>query len=468
MAMKIKTDQLNDEVVIGLLKELDSKGVKITQMWLKNNEYGNIIKYTFKKMGGLNKAKELAGIKLDRKQWTKELTIKELQELYSKGEDVSYSNLRKINITLYHACVRYFGSYKEAVEFAGIDYEEIIRITIWTKELIIKELQRLHSEGEDLSAHHLKVTHSKLSSACFSHFESYEEAITEAGLDYSDIIKYKQWTTEQVIEELQRLHSEGEDLSARKLMIAHAKLFSACYSVFETYEEAITNAGLDYSSINRYSQRNNWTKELIIEELQKLLSQGEDLSLGNVKVTNFALYHACKDHFGSYKNAITEMGLDYSDIIMDDRISAYRGKQLESIISRLLTSLSITHESQKRFHLGEDEYIIPDFQLTNIPPQLYDVLGVKENDTVWIDSKLSRWTYYHCGTEEKYTPHCDKLIFLYLRGMKPVERVNDKVNNMCVIDLLHLIPNEEERSSITEELHSLSLDLEASSEEAVS
>lgn len=39
-----------------------------------------------------------------------------------------------------------------------------------------------------------------------------------------------------------------------------------------------------------------------------------------------------------------------------------------------------------------------------------------ESSKIFLDAKLSSWTVFSSTSLEKYLPHCDKLIVVYLRG----------------------------------------------------
>ena len=60
---------------------------------------------------------------------------------------------------------------------------------IWDKPRILQELRRLHRDGADLSYSHLARQQQALLSAAAYHFGSYRIAIEKAGIDYAEVIQ---------------------------------------------------------------------------------------------------------------------------------------------------------------------------------------------------------------------------------------------------------------------------------------
>jgi hypothetical protein len=83
---------------------------------------------------------------------------------------------------------KHFGSWRGAVEASGLNYREIRRYREWDQETIIKELQDLHAKGIDLNAKSIEDYDITLITAARRRFESWDRALTAAGLDYRKIV----------------------------------------------------------------------------------------------------------------------------------------------------------------------------------------------------------------------------------------------------------------------------------------
>ena len=69
--------------------------------------------------------------------WEKPEILKALKKLHKDGLDLSYNSLAARDQSLLSASAYHFGSYRKAIEKAGIGYESIIRRPRWTKTAII-------------------------------------------------------------------------------------------------------------------------------------------------------------------------------------------------------------------------------------------------------------------------------------------------------------------------------------------
>ena len=122
--------------------------------------------------------------------WTKESIVAEILRRYETQQDLSYSAMSRESLSLLRAATRYCGSWREAIEFAGLSYEAIRKYRVWTNERILTRIRELNAQGEDLSwgnvSHRLDPP---LAAAAvkWCHFGSWKAAIEAAGLDYEQI-----------------------------------------------------------------------------------------------------------------------------------------------------------------------------------------------------------------------------------------------------------------------------------------
>ena len=120
--------------------------------------------------------------------WNKTRILQEIRRLHKAGDDLSYIGLARKRQSLVSAGAYHFGSYRKAVEKAGIDYAHIVRRPRWTRQQIIKLIKEARRRDEDL--HWSAVTHrgDELGKAAFASlqtrlFGSWDRALHGAGLD---------------------------------------------------------------------------------------------------------------------------------------------------------------------------------------------------------------------------------------------------------------------------------------------
>jgi hypothetical protein len=186
------------------------------------------------------------------RKWSKDSIAAEIKRMHDDGEDLSYANIAQTQVALLRAATRYFGSWRTAVEYAGLDYEAIRKYKTWTRERILDRIRELHADGQDLSWRHVSTQiDPQLAAAATKrkHFGSWRNAIQAAGLKYGEIRRYREWDEQAVIDRLREWHAEGKDLNAKSMEELDITLITAARRRFESWDKALTAAGLDYSKI---------------------------------------------------------------------------------------------------------------------------------------------------------------------------------------------------------------------------
>ena len=107
--------------------------------------------------GSWRAAVEAAGFKYDeikrvKQRWTRDEIITRICELHDAGEDLLDPNFKVRHRSLYlAACAhRYFGSWRRAVEGAGLNHEKMRESRVWTKPRILRTIKQLAREGQPL------------------------------------------------------------------------------------------------------------------------------------------------------------------------------------------------------------------------------------------------------------------------------------------------------------------------------
>lgn len=107
--------------------------------------------------GSWRAAIEASGFNYDefkrvKQRWTREEIIQRICELHGDGEDLLDPQFKTRHRSLYlAACAhRYFGSWRRAVEGAGLDHEKMRESRVWTKNRILDTIKSLAQEGKPL------------------------------------------------------------------------------------------------------------------------------------------------------------------------------------------------------------------------------------------------------------------------------------------------------------------------------
>lgn len=181
-------------------------------------------------------------------RWSKDEIAVEILRMYAAREALNYGEVQKNHLRLLRAATRYFGSWKTAIEYAGLNYAEIRRYQVWSRERILEKIQEYHRQGRDLSWRHVSTElDPALAAAAIraGRFGSWERALAAAGLDYEEIRRHRAWDAEAVIQELRRMHAEGQSLRVTDVADSCPALVAAARRHFDGWYEAVEAAGLD-------------------------------------------------------------------------------------------------------------------------------------------------------------------------------------------------------------------------------
>jgi hypothetical protein len=184
---------------------------------------------------------------------------------------------------------------------------------VWTKEKLIAEIKRIHAEGADLSPTAIQTTHSALFSSARSrsHFGSWRSAVEAAGLDYDQLKRVKQrWNREEILERIREMHLQGHDLLDPRFKVKNRSLYlAACaHRYFGSWRRAVEMAGLDHEAMR---ESRIWTRTRILRTIQQLSQEGKPLAWAYIEEHEPGIYRAArrKENFGSWAAALQAAGV---------------------------------------------------------------------------------------------------------------------------------------------------------------
>jgi hypothetical protein len=245
--------------------------------------------------------------------WDKSEIVKALKALHKQGADLSYNALAATQQSLVSAAAYHFGSYRKAVEKAGIGYDIIIRRPRWTKTAIIALIKSAKRDGEDLHWSAVTKRRDDLGKAAFASlqprlFGSWDRALTAAGLDADDVNRYRKWNKESIIFDLRQRARERQALNSGSLQQEDPGLHAAAVRYFGSYDEALVGAKLEPEKLR---QRRSWTKLVVKNAIKAAAKEGCHLSDSAMRNHDPGLYGACVRLFGSFTNARAAAGIKW-------------------------------------------------------------------------------------------------------------------------------------------------------------
>src|SRR5215207_11523031 len=179
--------------------------------------------------------------------WSKAEIIKAIKKLHKAGKDLSYNALARRQQSLVSAAAYHFGSYRVAVEAAGIDYAEVVRRPRWTKPLIIRLIKAAKRRGEDLHWSAVTKRRDELGKAAFASlqprlFGSWDRALHGAGLDAEEVSRYRKWNKDTIVAELKERAADQDALNSGALQREDPGMHAAAVRHFGSYDQALKAA----------------------------------------------------------------------------------------------------------------------------------------------------------------------------------------------------------------------------------
>lgn len=180
----------------------------------------------------------------------------------------------------------------------------------------------------------------------------------------------KYWSRDLVTTEINALRKQESDLRHSQATRNHPRLVSAAVRYFGSWGAAVKAAGINYDEIRKKSENaraakvTKWSLESIASEIRKLAKARESLSAASVRENHQALFSAAVSprYYGSWRNAITAVGLDYEEILAQTKASstaAQDARASRNVMRRLLV-------------LGEETRQMSDHEAHHRYPGLYD------------------------------------------------------------------------------------------------
>lgn len=225
--------------------------------------------------------------------WSRESVVAEIRRLHARGERVTTFELaRRGHSRVVAAARQYIGSWRDALQLAGVRYEPKLRR--WTNDSVLGEIRRLHREGKSLSSEQVEGA---LVSAATKRFGTWRKARAAAVPSYEK----EGWSKPLVLRRIRERHIQGKSMSATGVEMDDLALHAAARRYLGSWKRARAAARVPYKD-----PRHRWTDRSVIAALRRLAVDG-------VRPTTTkagpALYRAAVNRFGSFERACLAAGL---------------------------------------------------------------------------------------------------------------------------------------------------------------
>lgn len=265
-----------------------------------------------------------------RNHWTREAIIRHLLERESKGLPLTVGG-EGVDKSLYGSARRIFGSWRNAIQAAGIAPQQVLTWERWSPARILVMIRHLARRDRPLTTDQMERRYHNLVSAARRHFGSWTKAALAAGVEPTRLQRVVPWTPERVIEAILTRALRNESLVAR--LVEPRSLVEAGQRFFGGWSAAVTTAGLDPALIVLAPRPNkrgrppkaraarpkptrkpqqHWTKERVIAAIQARLREQQPMHSTAIARDDQRLYDAMRRHLRNWSEAMRAAGLDPS------------------------------------------------------------------------------------------------------------------------------------------------------------
>lgn len=231
----------------------------------------------------------------------------------------------------------------------------------WSKETVLKKIRLLADNKEILSSKYNSINQKKLWSAANHYFFTWRNAIEAANINYENVSEnILDWSPEKVKSEILRIYDNDLPLFASYAKNNYVALYGAASTFNGGWKQAVEKAGLDYGQINRRANEIDWSPSLIKKAILEIDERGEDLCESVILRKQSSLRTAARRVFGSWEGAIEYAGLEINQIRKDIDSEAYKGHIFEDLVYKILLATG-RNVSRSNHIVINNKIYIPDF-----------------------------------------------------------------------------------------------------------
>jgi len=317
--------------VVAEIRRLHQRGVRITDLALKDGHAG-LLTAIREYFGSIVTARRAARVpepaplpRKKRQRWDEARVIAEIEELDRTDQPIAAS---KVPNPLLKAGKRYFGSWKDAVEAAGLSYDDVRLVRApYTEHELVGILR-------DLAKTKPSMTLGELDRQSFFPtivrlFGSVDMALERARIrDWPVRERLRAMSRTETIEGLRKRERDGKPTNWDAVQVEDHLLWHSGILHFGDWELFTKAAGVDTESHNR-----RWTPESLLLALRDRARSGLSMKPEDVKRDDGRLFWSVLGHFGSYVQAVkrvapTPWALTYwTPELVIERLQAIAGRR---------------------------------------------------------------------------------------------------------------------------------------------
>jgi hypothetical protein len=161
-----------------------------------------------------------------RQTWRPEMIIEHI--LARNGRERLNSHYYATTYPDVHAAAeRLFGSWKAAIEAAGLDYSKVRRYKRWSRDKVIRKIKEAYAKDKPINSNAKQKNNKALYMAAIKRFGNWENAVKSAGINYRKVRIRRLMTKAEIKREIMFLYRSGVDLSYTNMRKNYQYLLAA-------------------------------------------------------------------------------------------------------------------------------------------------------------------------------------------------------------------------------------------------
>ena len=250
---------------------------------------------------------------------TRESVIRAIVRRERDGLPLNSEAVKGVSRQLHCGATRHFGSWRNALQAAGVNVATVQRRREWDKAKVITRLRELCSQRRSLRHSAVHRYDSGLCRAACLTFGSWCNALVAAGINPESICRDPQWDRNRIIEAILLRAVCGEALGSTTVRPHTLKL--AAVRQFGSWPASLVAAGLepaDYIGKRVLAQKDRkngcWSEERVRKAILRRHALGFRLNGNSVLRDDPKLYFAGRTWFKSWSKALADAGFDPAQV----------------------------------------------------------------------------------------------------------------------------------------------------------
>lgn len=255
-----------------------------------------------------------------RNRWTRESILRQIIDRRAGGRPLTVGGAG-VGPSLYGAARRAFGSWRNALQAAGVAPQEILTWERWSPAKILVLIRHLAKRDRPLTTKQMDRRYHNVVTAARRHYGSWNKAIVAAGVEPARLLRVVPWNPQRVLEAILTRALRNDPMVASQ--VEPRSLINAAQRFFGGWTEAVVKAGLDVACTNesnsmprvkpakvRRKPARHWNRDRVIEALRSRIEAGLPMERAVLERDAGPLYRAARRYVGGWHAALTAAGVD--------------------------------------------------------------------------------------------------------------------------------------------------------------